>query len=80
VYYCAAQFVGAFAGVALASLVLQNAPGHRAVHYADTMLGGYGDRIAFLAELAISLILMSAVLFTSDYSSPVLIHFALPPS
>ena len=67
VFYWAAQFVGAIAGVALASLVLRGAPADAAVHYAATMPGIYGDTIAFVAELAISFILMSAVLFTSNH-------------
>ncbi len=67
VFYCAAQFLGAVAGVALASLVLQGAPAHKAVHYAATRPGIYGDTIAFVAELAISFILMSAILFASNH-------------
>lgn len=65
VFYCILQFVGAVAGVALASLVLQGAPAHKAVRYAATIPGVYGDAIAFFAELAISFILMSAILFSS---------------
>src|SRR5271166_1345738 len=34
VFYCSAQLLGAVSGVALASLVLQGAPGDRAVRYA----------------------------------------------
>jgi aquaporin Z len=66
VFYCAAQLVGAVAGVALASLLLQGAPADKAVRYAATMPGIYGNKIAFVAELAISFILMSAILFTSN--------------
>jgi aquaporin Z len=66
-FYCAAQFLGAVVGVALASFVLQGAPAHRAVRYAATLPGVYGDAIAFVAELVISLILMSAVLFASNH-------------
>src|SRR5271156_3089199 len=50
VFYCAAQFLGAIAGVALASLVLQGAPSNKAVRYAATIPGIYGDTIAFVAE------------------------------
>ena len=67
VFYCAAQLLGAVAGVALASLVLQGAPAHKAVRYAATLPGIYGDTIAFVAELAISFILMSAILFASNH-------------
>ena len=58
---------GAVAGVALASLVLQGAPAHKAVRYAATVPGIYGDTVAFVAELAISFILMSAILFASNH-------------
>src|SRR3984885_6901994 len=78
VFYCAAQLLGAVAGVALASLVLQGAPAHRAVRYAATVPGIYGDSIAFVAELAISFILMSAILFASndEVLSPYTHYFA----
>jgi aquaporin Z len=67
VFYCAAQLLGAVSGVALASLVLQGAPGHKAVRYAATVPGIYGHTIAFVAELIISFILMSAILLTSNH-------------
>jgi aquaporin Z len=78
VFYCAAQFLGAVAGVALASLVLQGAPAQKAVRYAATMPGIYGDPIAFVAELAVSFILMTAVLFVSNHEvlAPYTHHFA----
>ncbi len=69
VFYCAGQFFGAVAGVAFASLVLHGAPADKTVHYAATMPGIYGDTIAFVAELVISFILMSAILFTSNYET-----------
>lgn len=67
VFYCAGQLLGAVAGVAIACLVLQHAPSEKAVHYAATMPGVYGDSIAFLAELTISFMLMSAILFASNH-------------
>jgi hypothetical protein len=67
VFYCAAQLLGAVAGVALASLVLQGAPAHKAVCYAAAAPGIYGDTIALIAELAISFILMYAILFASGH-------------
>ncbi len=69
VFYCASQLSGAVAGIALASLVLQGAPAHRAVRYAATIPGIYGDAIAFVAELAISFLLMSAILFASNHEA-----------
>ena len=69
VFYCVAQLLGAVAGVALASLLLQRAPAHNAVRYAATLPGIYGDAIAFFAELAISFLLMSAILFASGHEA-----------
>jgi len=66
-FYCGAQLAGAVAGVALASLVLQGAPADKAVRYAATLPGNHGDTIAFAAELVMSFILMSAVLFASNH-------------
>jgi aquaporin Z len=66
-FYCVAQLSGAVAGVAFASLLLRRAPAHHAVRYAATMPGTYGDGIAFVAELLISLLLMSAILFASNH-------------
>jgi len=78
VLYGAAQLLGAVAGVALASIVLQGAPAHHAVRYAATLPGMYGVTVAFLAEIAISFILMSAVLFASNHEvlSPYAHYFA----
>jgi aquaporin Z len=67
VFYCTAQLFGAVAGIALTSLLLQGAPGHKAVHYAATVPGMYGDAVAFIAELVISFTLMSAILFASNH-------------
>jgi aquaporin Z len=67
VFYCGAQLSGAVGGVALASVVLHGAPAHQAVRYAATLPGIYGDTIAFVAELAISFILMGAILFASNH-------------
>ena len=69
IFYCAAQLLGAVVGVALASLMLEGAPAHKAVRYAATLPGIYGDSIAFVAELAISFILMVAILFTSNHQA-----------
>jgi aquaporin Z len=55
------------AGVALTSFVLQAAPANKAVHYVTTMPGIYGTTIAFVAELAISFLFMSAILFASNH-------------
>jgi aquaporin Z len=72
VFYCVAQFLGATAGVELAWLVLEGAPAHKAVRYAATLPGIHGEAfyvntIAFVAELIISFILMSAILYASNH-------------
>jgi aquaporin Z len=66
-FYCAAQMLGAVTGVGLASLALRGAPSHQAVRYAATVPGIYGDAIAFVAEVIISFILMTAILFASNH-------------
>jgi aquaporin Z len=78
IFYGAAQLSGAVGGVAFAALLLHGAPAHHAVRYAVTMPGIYGDPIAFVAELVISFILMSAILFASNHEvlSPYTHHFA----
>ena len=67
VFYCVSQFLGAVVGVALASLLLHGAPAHGAVRYAATLPGIHGDAVAFVAELTISLLLMSTILFASNH-------------
>src|SRR5262245_22218637 len=67
VFYCAAQLLGAVAGVALAVLLLQGAPADEAVRYAATVPGIYGETITFVAELAISFLLMIAILVASNH-------------
>lgn len=65
-FYTAAQFLGAIGGVAVAIYVLRGAPGNDAVRYAVTVPGIYGRTIAFVAELAISFVLMITVLFATN--------------
>jgi len=68
IFYGLAQFVGATAGVALATAVLRGAPGSSTVRYAATLPGMYGPSVAFIAELAISFTLMLTVLFASNHN------------
>ena len=51
---------------------------NKAVRYAATTPGIYGDIVAFIAELTISLVLMSAILFASNWEAlaPYTHHFA----
>jgi aquaporin Z len=55
-FYIVAQFAGGVAGVAVAAALVPH------VNYANTVPGTHGAGIAFVAELIISFILMSAVL------------------
>jgi aquaporin Z len=68
-FYCAAQFFGATSGVAIATRILQGAPGHESVRYAVTLPGRYGNGVAFVAELVISFTLMATVLFASNHDN-----------
>lgn len=65
-FYTIAQFGGALAGVALAAAVLRGAVGHERVLYAATLPGESGTGAAFVAEAAISFLLMSVVLAVSN--------------
>jgi len=65
-FYAAAQFFGATCGVAIATDVLRGAPGNRAVRYAVTVPGVYGNTGAFIGEWTISFGLMSTILFVTN--------------
>jgi len=65
VFYVAAQFVGALAGVSIAAAILESRLAHPSVSYAAT-LPGRGAGIAFVAEFFISLLLMTVVLTVSN--------------
>ena len=66
-FYVIAQFIGAVAGVAIARYAFGAALGNDMVHYAVTVPGMYGRAVAFLAELAISFLLMIVVLFLTNH-------------
>ena len=63
--YVAAQFSGAVVGMAIATLVLGGIVSHPSVNYVAT-LPSAGDAIAFIAEGAISFVLMLTVLTVSN--------------
>jgi aquaporin Z len=65
--YVAAQFAGGAAGVALAASLLGSYLEDRHVHYAATLPGAWGAGAAWLAELAITFVLMTAVLRVSNH-------------
>jgi len=66
-FYVIAQFIGAVAGVAFARYAFAGALGNGTVRYAVTAPGTYGQAVAFAAELAISFLLMIAVLFLTNH-------------
>ena len=65
-FYIAAQFAGAIAGVGVASLVLGAWLSHASVDYVVTLPGRYGYGWAFVAEVAITFLLMSVILRVSN--------------
>ncbi len=65
-FYIMAQFAGGLTGVLIAAALLGNFLKNPSVNYVATMPGRYGVGAAFLAEVIISFILMSAVLLASN--------------
>ncbi|MGH7380988.1 MAG: MIP/aquaporin family protein [Candidatus Methylomirabilales bacterium] len=65
-FYIAAQFAGAIAGVLLVALALGHSFADPPVIYVTTLPGSGGPAIAFLAELVISFALMLVVLVTTN--------------
>lgn len=65
-FYALFQFAGGVAGVVVASLVLGGLVAHQSVNYAATVPGMAGPRAAFIAEVAITFILMTVVLNVSN--------------
>ena len=65
-FYAAAQFVGAILGVCIAKYALLGTLRNDAAQYAVTEPGIYGQVVAFAAELVISFVLMSIVLYVTN--------------
>jgi len=65
-FYIVFQFLGGMVGVAIASTLIGPALQHSAINYVVTAPGPGGTRIAFLAEFAISMLLMGTVLWVSN--------------
>jgi len=72
-FYFLGQFLGGTLGVLLSSLIWGEAITHEKVRYAATLPGMNGTWIAFVAELAISFLMMTMVLNVSN--SPRIAHF-----
>ena len=66
-WYVGAQFVGAVAGVGIARALLGQLLSDPATNFAATMPGPAGMMVAFLAEVAISFLLMSVILRVSNH-------------
>jgi aquaporin Z len=66
-FYVLAQFVGGVTGVLITALALGDLLAHAAVNYAATLPGPAGSGIAFVAEVAISFLLMTVVLVVSNH-------------
>ncbi|HEX6813588.1 MAG TPA: aquaporin [Planctomycetota bacterium] len=64
--YVLAQFAGGAAGLALAALLLGPRIAAPEVHFVATVPGAFGHGFAFVAELAMTFVLMSIVLRTSQ--------------
>lgn len=66
-FYVAFQFAGGLAGVLIASALLSTWVSHPSVNYVVTVPGEYGSMAAFVAELAIALVLMTVILRVSNH-------------
>ena len=65
-FYIAAQFAGAIAGVGFAAIVLGAWLSHPSVNYVVTLPGQWGYGWAFVAEVGITFLLMSVILRVSN--------------
>lgn len=66
VFYVLAQFIGGVAGVMVVAAVLGMELADQSVNYVATVPGQDGPAVAFLAEFAISFVLMGVVLIVSN--------------
>jgi aquaporin Z len=66
VFYILSQFIGAVAGVLIAAVFFGRLVADHSVNYAATLPGPSGPLLAFIAELAITFILMSVILTVSN--------------
>jgi aquaporin Z len=69
VFYTLFQFAGGALGVMVARVVYQPLLGHPDVNYVATLPGPNGILVAFVAEVAISFIMMSVILRVSNRMS-----------
>jgi aquaporin Z len=74
-FYVLFQFAGGASGVVLARAIIGPALQHSEINYAVTAPGPGGPRVAFVAEFAISLLMMSTILVASNSAR---LHRATP--
>lgn len=65
-FYVVAQFIGGTLGVLFSSLIWGRAIAEQNVRYAATLPGARGTRVAFVAEMVISFVMMTMVLNVSN--------------
>ena len=68
IFYVIAQFIGGLIGALIASAALSTWVSHPAVHYVVTIPGAAGIAAAFVAEVAITFVLMTVILHISNNS------------
>src|SRR6266702_8669905 len=68
IFYVVSQFIGGIIGALLATAVLAAWVSHPAVNYVVTMPGSAGTAAAFVAEVAITFVLMTVILHVSNNS------------
>ena len=69
VWYVVAQFIGGAVGVLIARVMLGPRLADPATHFAVTMPGPMGPVVAFVAEVGISFVLMSVILWVSNHAT-----------
>lgn len=67
-FYIAAQFLGGCLGVWLARLALGGLVAHESVNFAATVPGRHGLRAAWVAEFVIAFVMMTMVLWSTNYA------------
>ena len=65
-FYVVAQFIGGVLGVLVSSLIWGSAIAEQNVRYAATLPGSRGTRVAFVAEMVISFVMMTVILNVSN--------------
>ena len=65
-FYVLAQFTGGVTGVVIAVVALGALVSHPSVNYVATIPGPYGIPLAFAAEIAMSFLMMSTILFATN--------------